>query len=215
MAAVRADLAEMRRKPLWSGDNDVVDYPGECVTPSTPVATSTPASAPTTGGAAPESAAAAAPAQAPREPQVADADPMACPECGSMLARRSTAGGGAFWGCSDFPRCRGTRPDDGGSPMVAAPPVPCKICGTGMMRQLCGKRGRYWRCDNASCGTTANDEGGSPSCGGHGSSQERALLSRRKRAPKGTVLGEHAMPLQWRPDGATAAVPEHEDDGDA
>ena len=32
-----------------------------------------------------------------------------CPICGTLMAKRNSARG-AFWGCSDFPRCKGTRP---------------------------------------------------------------------------------------------------------
>jgi len=39
--------------------------------------------------------------------------PPACPRCGSAMvervARRGPQAGGHFWGCSDFPACRGTR----------------------------------------------------------------------------------------------------------
>jgi four helix bundle suffix protein len=33
-----------------------------------------------------------------------------CPECGKPMRRRKSAKG-PFWGCSDYPNCRGTRPD--------------------------------------------------------------------------------------------------------
>lgn len=40
----------------------------------------------------------------------------ACPSCGSAMvervARRGPQAGGRFWGCSDFPACRGTRKID-------------------------------------------------------------------------------------------------------
>lgn len=39
---------------------------------------------------------------------------FACPTCGAAMvrrtARRGAHAGGAFWGCSAYPRCRGTRP---------------------------------------------------------------------------------------------------------
>jgi ssDNA-binding Zn-finger/Zn-ribbon topoisomerase 1 len=38
-----------------------------------------------------------------------------CPECdGTMVPRTSERG--AFWGCKEFPRCRGTRNVDGEAP---------------------------------------------------------------------------------------------------
>ena len=51
-------------------------------------------------------------AAAPRETAAAPA----CPACGKPMARRvagkGSNAGQAFWGCSAFPRCRGTRPID-------------------------------------------------------------------------------------------------------
>ena len=39
----------------------------------------------------------------------------ACPSCGSVMARRTARrganAGGEFWGCSQYPKCRGTRSD--------------------------------------------------------------------------------------------------------
>lgn len=36
-----------------------------------------------------------------------------CPECGDpMRLRANRETGESFWGCSDFPNCRGTRPAD-------------------------------------------------------------------------------------------------------
>lgn len=34
----------------------------------------------------------------------------ACPECGSRMIRRHDRNGRAFWGCSNYPRCRGSLP---------------------------------------------------------------------------------------------------------
>lgn len=45
------------------------------------------------------------------EPTI-DGSPAAvsCPKCGSMMVRRTPRSGGAdFYGCSTFPKCRGTR----------------------------------------------------------------------------------------------------------
>ena len=37
-------------------------------------------------------------------------DPSRCPKCGSELVeRKNRKTGEAFWGCSEFPKCRGTR----------------------------------------------------------------------------------------------------------
>lgn len=41
-------------------------------------------------------------------------DPTRCPDCGARMvpriARRGRRSGQAFWGCSKFPRCHGSRP---------------------------------------------------------------------------------------------------------
>lgn len=54
------------------------------------------------------------PATAP-VPATAGADALpACPQCGSVMAlrraKRGTNAGNTFWGCSQYPRCRGIRP---------------------------------------------------------------------------------------------------------
>ena len=39
-----------------------------------------------------------------------------CPECGGpMTSRANKSTGQRFWGCDDFPTCRGTRDTDGRS----------------------------------------------------------------------------------------------------
>ena len=53
-----------------------------------------------------------APATTPNQPASA---PRACPSCGAPMVRRTAKQGATkgqpFWGCSTFPRCRGTLPD--------------------------------------------------------------------------------------------------------
>jgi restriction system protein len=54
-------------------------------------------------------------ARASEAPVVITAEgPVPCPRCGSAMVRRvakqGASAGGAFWGCSRFPACRGTRP---------------------------------------------------------------------------------------------------------
>lgn len=44
-----------------------------------------------------------------REQQKTDDDAPMCPQCGKSMRRRKSAKGD-FWGCSDFPDCKGTRP---------------------------------------------------------------------------------------------------------
>lgn len=41
-------------------------------------------------------------------------DNVKCPTCdGPMTSRKNSATGQRFWGCNDYPRCRGTRNTDG------------------------------------------------------------------------------------------------------
>jgi ssDNA-binding Zn-finger/Zn-ribbon topoisomerase 1 len=40
-----------------------------------------------------------------------------CPECGGpMVSRANKTTGQRFWGCKDYPKCRGTRNTDGEAP---------------------------------------------------------------------------------------------------
>lgn len=42
---------------------------------------------------------------------------VTCPACdGPMVSRKNVKEGSRFWGCADFPRCRGTRTVDGEAP---------------------------------------------------------------------------------------------------
>ena len=55
-----------------------------------------------------------APARGTEAPLIRTAEgPMMCPRCGSAMVRRvakqGAGAGNAFWGCSRFPACRGTR----------------------------------------------------------------------------------------------------------
>lgn len=41
-------------------------------------------------------------------------DVMICPDCGSeMKLRTNSQNGQKFWGCTKYPKCRGTRDEDG------------------------------------------------------------------------------------------------------
>ena len=39
-----------------------------------------------------------------------ETDAPTCPVCGAAMVRRHDRNGRAFWGCADYPRCRGSRP---------------------------------------------------------------------------------------------------------
>jgi ssDNA-binding Zn-finger/Zn-ribbon topoisomerase 1 len=59
------------------------------------------------------------------EPTETNAEPAAaplCPECSVPMALR-TSEFGPFWGCSQFPRCRGRRNPDGSAKEPGVTPV--------------------------------------------------------------------------------------------
>lgn len=42
---------------------------------------------------------------------------VACPECGGpMVSRKNSRDDTRFWGCANYPTCRGTRNTDGEAP---------------------------------------------------------------------------------------------------
>lgn len=63
-------------------------------------------------------------------PTLAEGVP-ACPECGRAMSRRQGTQG-AFWGCTGYPDCRCTQPDDDGKPGVRTAEFVCPECGNGL-----------------------------------------------------------------------------------
>lgn len=55
-----------------------------------------------------------------RKPIQVDGPKYPCPTCHQPLIRRQSKNGW-FWGCSAYPECKGTLPDDGGRPGLPAP----------------------------------------------------------------------------------------------
>lgn len=54
----------------------------------------------------------------------------ACPECGNpMRLRKPRSGGKTFWGCSNFPACRGTREAGGATGVDASRPESTEVGG--------------------------------------------------------------------------------------
>lgn len=73
-----------------------------------------------------------------------------CPACGKALLPRSGAKG-AFWGCSGYPDCRKTLPDQDGKPGAdSLPKSPtselhqCLDCGKGLIRRKSKNGTDYW-----------------------------------------------------------------------
>ena len=100
-----------------------------------------------------------------------------CPVCGKPMRRIGTKKPGKdafFWGCTGYPECRETCPDEEGHPGVRRPrsgPAPtaqpgvvfaCPTCGQ-PMRQRSGSKGLFWGCSAyPACKTTRNDDHGRP-----------------------------------------------------
>lgn len=95
--------------------------------------------------------------------------PCACGN-GHMQPRKGPKG--PFWGCSAWPECKQTQPDDKGKPAPRpAPPSPgsgdlakCPKCGKSMrLVPAKGERKPFWSCTGyPECKSTANDQGGQP-----------------------------------------------------
>lgn len=74
-----------------------------------------------------------------------------CPECGKAM-RLITAKSGPFWGCSGYPSCQATRPDQSGQPGDKEPAKGsghiCPLCTKPLVRRTKkGKEGYdFWGC---------------------------------------------------------------------
>lgn len=89
-----------------------------------------------------------------------DATVPACPRCGADMVRRKAMkgknSGKEFWGCSGYPKCRGTLQDEVGNPVPAevvinVEEVPaCPKCGGGMIKRTARKGQNagqeFWGC---------------------------------------------------------------------
>ena len=100
-------FAQGRNIDLWSGPELKAAIQG--------VQTEAPAGPPGPVGPAPKTAPEKAPEQGPAQaPHTPSSTAPACPTCGAPMverrARKGPSAGQSFWGCSDYPRCRGTRP---------------------------------------------------------------------------------------------------------
>lgn len=74
-----------------------------------------------------------------------------CPDCGSALNRRKSKKDGSwFWGCTAYPDCKVTLPDDNGKPGKARPRPAlsahvCKACGKPLIKRS-GAKGEFYGC---------------------------------------------------------------------
>ena len=98
--------------------------------------------------------------------KIGDSPQFSCPDCGSPLCKRKGRNE-PFWGCSGYPKCRFTAPDDGGSPAIHTEEEknahPCPECGEGHLRRRKGRNGYFWGCDRyPECECAVPDDRGSP-----------------------------------------------------
>ena len=141
--------------------------------------------------------------------------PPTCPDCDGPMtlrtARRGRNAGGLFWGCDDYPRCKGIR--EHGGPRVEidavttnspdllpveagpAPTCPDPSCGAPMQLKL-ARRGRnaggyFWSCTRfPACRETRDYEGpgaGHRAAGENGGQPEPARIPRRVIWADGTL----------------------------
>lgn len=92
-----------------------------------------------------------------------------CPTCDDGVLRKRPGKHGAFWGCSNYPDCKTTFPDDDGKPGEKKEPAaydgevhPCPTCSKPMVPR--GAEGaKFWGCTGfPECRTTLQDDKGKP-----------------------------------------------------
>ena len=96
-----------------------------------------------------------------------------CPDCGAAVYRRKGKKAGTwFWGCSGYPACKTTMPDDNGKPGKARQAVTlskysCKSCGKPLIERQ-GAKGAFFGCSGyPGCKQTYQVAGnGEPDFGG-------------------------------------------------
>lgn len=109
------------------------------------------------------------------KPKAAAAAPMdtthPC-ECGKGYMRSKTGAKGVFWGCSAYPECKLTLPDENGKPGKRKPAAASSLA-SGHKCPKCDKpmrlvppkdaRKAFWSCTGfPACRTSADDKGGKP-----------------------------------------------------
>ncbi|MCE5300503.1 MAG: topoisomerase DNA-binding C4 zinc finger domain-containing protein [Spirochaetia bacterium] len=99
------------------------------------------------------------------------ADAPKCPQCGSEMKLREGSRG-KFYGCSTFPKCKGTKEYDGEQEK-------CPKCGS-MMVLKNGKNGRFYSCSKyPECRETKDYKEVCPKCGSD---------MQKKQGPNGDFL---------------------------
>ncbi len=104
-----------------------------------------------------------------RRPAANDAAPetgenrIHCPKCRAPMVQRDGKFG-AFFACTRYPQCKGTRPLEDSQPEDGTnqKPIPCPHCFSPLVRRR-GKKGWFWGCSNfPACRQTLDDNNGKP-----------------------------------------------------
>ncbi|MDR9425891.1 MAG: DNA topoisomerase III [Marinobacter sp.] len=104
-----------------------------------------------------------------RRPAANDAGPeegenrIHCPKCRAPMVQRDGKFG-AFFACTRYPQCKGTRPLEDSAPEdgTSQKPIPCPHCFSPLVRRK-GKKGWFWGCSNfPACRQTLDDNNGTP-----------------------------------------------------
>lgn len=88
-----------------------------------------------------------------------------CPACESPM-RQMKGGGKLFWGCTAYPECKETLPDNKGKPgkrmEIQESDKPCPSCAK-PLRRINGSKGWFWACsDRDDCNIVLPDNNGEP-----------------------------------------------------
>ena len=86
-----------------------------------------------------------------------------CPKCRAPMIQRDGKFG-AFFACTRYPQCKGTRPLEDSQPEDGTnqKPIPCPHCFSPLVRRR-GKKGWFWGCSNfPACRQTLDDNNGKP-----------------------------------------------------
>ena len=86
-----------------------------------------------------------------------------CPKCRAPMVEREGKFG-AFFACTRYPACKGTRPLEDHQPEdgTSQKPVPCPHCFSPLVRRK-SKKGWFWGCSNfPGCRQTVDDHNGRP-----------------------------------------------------
>ncbi|MGC8121240.1 DNA topoisomerase III [Marinobacter sp. VGCF2001] len=86
-----------------------------------------------------------------------------CPKCRAPMVEREGKFG-AFFACTRYPACKGTRPLEDHTPSdgTSQKPVPCPACFSPLVRRK-SKKGWFWGCSNfPGCRQTVDDHSGKP-----------------------------------------------------